>query len=172
VPVELVVLVPVEVLARAVLPEQAAAARVLLPIQPQILQARPGAAAPILRAWVIRGPVRTPTPMTRAAQLIEIKIARPVAAESQCTRMLPSPPQLGGRIPMARFTRTLWTVHECVQSVQPLVSAKGVEAYFRCLLGRWRRRQKIAELSTQHVYFTPASRAGLAGLMSNSEVAF
>jgi len=43
-PVALVVLVPVEVLARAVLPEQAVAARVLLPIRPRILQARPGAA--------------------------------------------------------------------------------------------------------------------------------
>ena len=47
VPVEQVLVVPVEVLARAVLPEQAAAVRVLLRIRLRILQARPGA-APIL----------------------------------------------------------------------------------------------------------------------------
>jgi hypothetical protein len=47
--VELVVVVPVEVLARAVLAAQAAAVRALLPIRRQILQARPGAAAPILQ---------------------------------------------------------------------------------------------------------------------------
>ena len=47
--VEQVLVVPVEVLARAVLPAQAAAVRALLPIRQQILQARPGAAAPILR---------------------------------------------------------------------------------------------------------------------------
>jgi hypothetical protein len=47
--VEQVLVVPVEVLARAVLPAQAAAARALLPIRRPILQARPGAAAPILR---------------------------------------------------------------------------------------------------------------------------
>ena len=48
VPVEQVVVVPVEVLARAVLLAQAAAVRALLPIRRPILQARPGAAAPIL----------------------------------------------------------------------------------------------------------------------------
>ena len=47
--VELVVVVPVEVLARAVLAAQAAAVRALLPIRRQTLQARPGAAAPILQ---------------------------------------------------------------------------------------------------------------------------
>jgi hypothetical protein len=55
--VEQVLVVPVEVLARAVLPDQAAA------IRQQILQARPGAAAPILQE-VIRTPeIWTPTPM-------------------------------------------------------------------------------------------------------------
>ena len=48
VPVEPALVVPVEVLARAVLPAQAAAVRPLLPIRRPILQARPGAAAPIL----------------------------------------------------------------------------------------------------------------------------
>jgi hypothetical protein len=61
--VEQVLVVPVEVLVRAVLPAQAAAARALLPIRRQIPQARPGAAAPILQQ-VIRTPeVWTPTPM-------------------------------------------------------------------------------------------------------------
>jgi hypothetical protein len=45
---EQVLVVPVEVLARAVLPAQAAALRALLPIRQLILQARPGA-APILQ---------------------------------------------------------------------------------------------------------------------------
>jgi hypothetical protein len=55
--------VPVEVLVRAVLAAQAAAAQALLPIRRQIPQARPGAAAPILQQ-VIRTPeVWTPTPM-------------------------------------------------------------------------------------------------------------
>ena len=63
VPVEQVLVVRVEALARAVLPAQAAAIRALLPIRRQILQARPGAAAPILQQ-VIRTPeVWTPTPM-------------------------------------------------------------------------------------------------------------
>ena len=63
VPVEQVLVVPVEVLARAVLPAQAAAIRALLPIRRQILQARRGAAALILQQ-VIRTPeVWTPTPM-------------------------------------------------------------------------------------------------------------
>jgi hypothetical protein len=61
--VEQALVVRVEVLARAVLPAQAAAIRALLPIRRQILQARPGAAAPILQQ-VIRTPeVWTPTPM-------------------------------------------------------------------------------------------------------------
>jgi hypothetical protein len=47
--VEQVLVVPVEVLARAVLPAQAAAIRALLPIRRQILQARRGAVAPILQ---------------------------------------------------------------------------------------------------------------------------
>ena len=46
--VEQVLVVPVEVLARAVLPAQAAAVRVLLPI-PRLMQARLGAAEPILQ---------------------------------------------------------------------------------------------------------------------------
>jgi hypothetical protein len=46
--VEPVVVVPVEALTRAVLPEQPAAVQVLLPIRRPILEARPGA-APILR---------------------------------------------------------------------------------------------------------------------------
>src|SRR5215471_9418147 len=33
--------------------------------------------------------------------------------------------------PMARFARTLRPIHERVQSVQPLVSARSLEAYFR-----------------------------------------
>jgi hypothetical protein len=49
VPVEQVVVVPVEVLAPAVLLAQAAAVRALLPIRRQILPARPGPAALILR---------------------------------------------------------------------------------------------------------------------------
>jgi hypothetical protein len=85
--VELVVVVPVEALARAVLREQAAALRVLLPIRRPILEARPGA-APILRRWVVRTPVRTPTSMTRTARMKEIKIAHPVAAETEYRRML------------------------------------------------------------------------------------
>jgi hypothetical protein len=60
---EQVLVVPVEVLVRAVLPAQAAAAQALLPIRRQIPQARPGAAGPILQQ-VIRTPeVWTPTPM-------------------------------------------------------------------------------------------------------------
>jgi hypothetical protein len=85
--VELVVVVPVEALARAMLPEQAAAVRVLLPIRRPILEARPGA-APILRSGVIRTPVRTPTPVTRTARMKEIKIAHPAADETQRRRML------------------------------------------------------------------------------------
>jgi hypothetical protein len=61
--VEPVLAVPVEVLARAVLPVQAAAIRALPPIRRQIPQARPGAAALILQQ-VIRTPeVWTPTLM-------------------------------------------------------------------------------------------------------------
>src|SRR5437868_9736873 len=44
--------------------------------------------------------------------------------------------RVADRDPVARFARTLWPVHECVQSVQPLVSARGVEAYFRCSRGK------------------------------------
>jgi hypothetical protein len=85
--VELVVVVPVEALARAVLPEEAALVRVLLPIRRPILEARPGA-APTLRSVVIRTPVRTPTPMSRTARMKEIKIAHPVAAETgECSRI-------------------------------------------------------------------------------------
>jgi hypothetical protein len=61
--VEQVPVVPVEVLARAVLPAQAAAIRALLPIRPQILQARPGAAARILQQAIRTPEVWTPTPM-------------------------------------------------------------------------------------------------------------
>ena len=61
--VEQVLVVRVEVLARAVLPAQAAAIRALLPIRPQILQARPGAAAPILQQAIRTPEVWTPTPM-------------------------------------------------------------------------------------------------------------
>ena len=61
--VEQVLVVPVEVLARAVLPAQAAAVRALLPIRRPILQARPGAAAPILRQAIQTPEVWTPTPM-------------------------------------------------------------------------------------------------------------
>jgi hypothetical protein len=68
-----------EALARAMLPEQAAAVRVLLPIRRPILQEPPGAAP----TWVIRTPLRTSTPMTRTAQMKEIKIAHIVAAEGQ-----------------------------------------------------------------------------------------
>jgi hypothetical protein len=55
--VEQVLVVPVEVLARAVLPAQTAAIR-----QP-ILQARLGAAAPILQQAIRTPEVWTPTPM-------------------------------------------------------------------------------------------------------------
>jgi hypothetical protein len=79
--------VPVEALARAVLAEQAVAARVLQPIQVQrrqVREARRGA-APILPAWAIRTPIRTPAvPPTRTARMTaEIKIAHPDPAEGQ-----------------------------------------------------------------------------------------
>jgi hypothetical protein len=61
--VEQVLVVPVEVLARAVLPAQAAAIRALLPIRRQILPARPGAAAPILQQAIRTPEVWTPTRM-------------------------------------------------------------------------------------------------------------
>ena len=61
--VEQVLVVPVEVLARAVLPAQAAAIRALLPIRQQILQARLGAAAPILQQAIRTPEVWTPTQM-------------------------------------------------------------------------------------------------------------
>jgi hypothetical protein len=61
--VEQVLVVPVEVLARAVLPAQAAAIRALLPIRRQILQVRPGAAARILQQAIRTPEVWTPTPM-------------------------------------------------------------------------------------------------------------
>ena len=47
---------------------------------------------------------------------------------------------LADRDPVARFARTLWPVHECVQSVQPLVSARSLEAYFRCSGGKIARQ--------------------------------
>jgi hypothetical protein len=74
------VVVPVEALARAVLAEQAAAARVLQPIQ---VQQVPRGAAPILPAWAIRTPIRTPAaPPTRTARMTaEIKVVHPVPAE-------------------------------------------------------------------------------------------
>jgi hypothetical protein len=61
--VEQVLVVPVEVLARAVLPAQAAAIRAVLPIRRQILQARPGAAAPILQQAIRTPEVWILTPM-------------------------------------------------------------------------------------------------------------
>jgi hypothetical protein len=61
--VEQVLVVPVEVLAAALLPAQAAAPRAVLPIRRQILQARPGAAAPILQQAIRTPEVWTPTPM-------------------------------------------------------------------------------------------------------------
>ena len=61
--VEQVLVVPVVVLARVVLPAQATAIRALLPIRRQILQARPGAAAPILQQAIRTPEVWTPTPM-------------------------------------------------------------------------------------------------------------
>jgi hypothetical protein len=79
--------VVVAALPREVLPEQAAAVRVLLPIRRPILEARQGAAT-TLRSWIIRTPVRTPTPKTRTARMKEIKIVHPVAAETRCRRML------------------------------------------------------------------------------------
>jgi hypothetical protein len=73
----------VEALARAVLPE-AAAARVLLRIRRPIREARQGAAL-ILRAWAIRASIRTLAPPTiRTARTTrEVKIAHPVAAEGK-----------------------------------------------------------------------------------------
>jgi len=44
--------------------------------------------------------------------------------------------RVADRDPVARFARTLRPVHECVQSVQPLVSARSLEAYFRCSGGK------------------------------------
>jgi hypothetical protein len=75
--------VPVEALARAVLEEQAAAARVLLPIQVQRRPIREGrrGAAPILAAWAIRTPAAPPTRTARMTG--EIKIAHPVPAEGK-----------------------------------------------------------------------------------------
>jgi hypothetical protein len=78
---------PVGALARAVLVEQAAAARVLQPIQVQrrqVREARRGA-APILPAWAIRTRIRTPAvPPTGTARMTgEIKIAHPDLAEGQ-----------------------------------------------------------------------------------------
>ena len=40
----------------------------------------------------------------------------------------------------SRFARTLRPVHERVQSVQPLVSARSLEAYFRCTGGKIARQ--------------------------------
>ena len=37
--------------------------------------------------------------------------------------------RVADRDPVARFARTLRPIHERVQSVQPLVSARGLEAY-------------------------------------------
>src|SRR6516165_7062455 len=44
--------------------------------------------------------------------------------------------RVADRDPVARFARTLWPVHKRVQSVQPLVSARSLEAYFRCAGGK------------------------------------
>ena len=43
-------------------------------------------------------------------------------------------------IPWRDFARTLRPVHERVQSVQPLVSARSLEAYFRCAGGKIARQ--------------------------------
>jgi transposase len=48
--------------------------------------------------------------------------------------------RVADRDPVARFARTLRPVHECVQSVQPLVSARSLEAYFRCSGGKIARQ--------------------------------
>ncbi len=58
-----VLVVAVEVLARAAPPAQAAVIRALPPIQRQIPQARPGAAAPILQQAIRTPEVWTPTLM-------------------------------------------------------------------------------------------------------------
>jgi hypothetical protein len=81
------VVVPVEALARAVLAEQAAAARVLQAIQVQrrqVREARRGA-APIVLARAIRTRIPTPAVLpTRTARMTaEIKIAHPDPAEGQ-----------------------------------------------------------------------------------------
>ena len=48
--------------------------------------------------------------------------------------------RVADRDPVARFARTLRPVHKRVQSVQPLVSARGLEAYFRCAGGKIARQ--------------------------------
>src|SRR5262245_30349532 len=48
--------------------------------------------------------------------------------------------RVADRDPVARFARTLRPVHKRVQSVQPLGSARSLEAYFRCAGGKIARQ--------------------------------
>jgi hypothetical protein len=68
-----------------------------------------------------------------AADAEERAPARP--ADHKCNIL-----RVADRDPVARFARTLRPLHKRVQSVQPLVSARSLEAYFRCAGGKIARQ--------------------------------